>query len=231
MRGAMHRSKSAVAATLLAALTSGWASAAFAQNAPEAIAAADTAILAYYPPAALAAKVEGSAKLKCRMDEHVALKDCTLVSETPADQGFGAAALKIAALSPENMKVTIHGHDTQMNFQFKLNPPSITPNVLLPAHDIINPDWAHWPTASELSEVYPWRAQIERVSGSAKLDCQVTVKGDLDACVVTEEAPLGYGFGGAAIKLSHRMKWRPQQRDGVPTGGAHVHIPVNFGPQ
>src|ERR1022692_4290605 len=55
------------------------------------------AMLAFYPAAARAAGLEGAAVIHCVRNEHLALKGCALVSETPAGHGFGAAALAMAA--------------------------------------------------------------------------------------------------------------------------------------
>src|SRR5947209_581694 len=63
------------------------------------------AVLAFYPPAARAAGIEGQATIRCTRNAHMAMQACTLVSETPAGQGFGAAALAMAARSPDNPKL------------------------------------------------------------------------------------------------------------------------------
>lgn len=49
-----------------------------------------------YPPAARKARVGGRGVINCRVGAGGALEDCRLVSETPAGQGFGEAALALA---------------------------------------------------------------------------------------------------------------------------------------
>jgi protein TonB len=49
----------------------------------------------YYPARAREAEVEGSATLDCLVEISGRL-DCTLISETPPDWGFGRAAMRIA---------------------------------------------------------------------------------------------------------------------------------------
>lgn len=49
-----------------------------------------------YPPAARKARVGGRASMNCLVGAGGRLEQCTLVSETPAGQGFGEAALALA---------------------------------------------------------------------------------------------------------------------------------------
>lgn len=50
----------------------------------------------YYPARALDREVSGSATLSCLVTAAGALSACAVVEETPAHEGFGAAALKLA---------------------------------------------------------------------------------------------------------------------------------------
>jgi len=50
-----------------------------------------------YPPAARAKKVVGDVTLACTLDADGWLRACKVASETPAGQGFGAAALTLAS--------------------------------------------------------------------------------------------------------------------------------------
>ena len=50
----------------------------------------------YYPESAQRRGVSGSATLNCVVAVNGAVRDCTILSETPADEGFGAAALKVS---------------------------------------------------------------------------------------------------------------------------------------
>jgi len=50
----------------------------------------------YYPKAAAASRTPGVATISCAIDAEGALVNCTVAAETPPDQGFGAAALKMA---------------------------------------------------------------------------------------------------------------------------------------
>jgi protein TonB len=50
----------------------------------------------YYPESAVRRGISGSATLSCAVTVSGAVRNCAVVSETPADEGFGAAALKIS---------------------------------------------------------------------------------------------------------------------------------------
>ena len=50
----------------------------------------------YYPESAQRRGLSGSATLSCTVAINGAVRDCSVAAETPADEGFGAAALKIS---------------------------------------------------------------------------------------------------------------------------------------
>lgn len=50
----------------------------------------------YYPPAAAEAGLSGSVSLRCVVGANGSVGGCAVVSETPAGNGFGRAALKLA---------------------------------------------------------------------------------------------------------------------------------------
>lgn len=53
-------------------------------------------IARYYPESAVRRGVSGAATLNCIVAVNGSVRDCTVLSETPADEGFGAAALKVS---------------------------------------------------------------------------------------------------------------------------------------
>ncbi|MBV9995457.1 MAG: TonB family protein [Caulobacteraceae bacterium] len=189
-------------------------------------------ILAYYPPAAKSGGVSGSATLSCGLTEHGGFTGCNLVSEDPAGHGFGAAALAMAAKAVGDQGVELppdrRGPET-VTFRFTASPLSIQPDVLNHRPAVItHPDWVHQPSADDVTEYYPAAAVRTSMGGRAILECGVGIDELLEYCVVREETPEGYGFGDAALRLSHLFKMRPMTRDGVPVAGAKVVIPIHF---
>ena len=101
-------------------------------------------------------------------------------------------------------------------------PPPPRPTV------ITNPDWLRRPSAEDLAQYYPDRAQRLGVSGRATLHCTVTAQGTLSDCSISAEDPPDQGFGTAALKMTRLFKMRPSTRDGQPVGGAAINIPLVF---
>jgi protein TonB len=50
----------------------------------------------FYPDAAVRHSLEGAATLSCTVAGDGTVRDCTVIAESPGDQGFGRAALKLA---------------------------------------------------------------------------------------------------------------------------------------
>ncbi|MES2034721.1 MAG: energy transducer TonB [Pseudomonadota bacterium] len=98
-----------------------------------------------------------------------------------------------------------------------------------PAPDwITNPDWAELPTSDQFADAYPERAKRERVEGGATLLCRVLDTGRLTDCRVVSEAPTGYEFGEAALKIAPELRMKPVAIDGKPVSGGQVRIPLKF---
>ncbi len=96
-----------------------------------------------------------------------------------------------------------------------------------PPSGLTKPDWAPSPTAAELGQLYPDRAQRLAVEGAATIRCVVQLNGALTDCQIIDEAPQGYGFGAAAVKAAARFRMRPATRDGEPVLG-RVTIPLKW---
>jgi TonB family protein len=188
--------------------------------------------LAVYPAAARAAGIEGSATLTCTRNAHMALTGCVVAAETPAGQGFGQAALALAALSPDNPSLDVRNPHLvapqSVTVAFRLHPPSVDPDLSQMAHIITNPSVLRAPTPEDLWAYYPAAAYRALVSGHVTLQCDASADGRLAGCAVTEETPRGRHFGDAALKLAKLYSVSPMKRDGVPIEGAKVQAPVDF---
>ncbi len=189
-------------------------------------------VLAFYPTAARAAGVEGQAVIHCKRDEHLALTGCTLVSEDPAGQGFGAAALAMAAKSAPNPRLLLKDAAAEpaadTTIKFTLRPPFITPDVTRMAHIVKSASIVSKPTNAQVQAAYPPRALDNQIQGGAVIECVVMPTGKLAECHVYDEQPTGYGFGQAALDLAGDFVLKPRLIDGEVVGGAPVRIGVAF---
>ena len=194
---------------------------------------AAVAIMKYYPAAARHAGVEGKAYLICKVSEHARMSDCAVSAEAPAGYGFGEAAVALSKLSRDNPDVSIIPplKVEVITFTFSLKPPSISPNILEPAHLDRPPAFLARPDPKAVASDYPPAAASAHIAGHVVLDCIVTPEGQLSPCTVLDEQPSGWGFGKGAIKMASGFKMRPGSRDGVPIVGGHYRLPISFTPR
>jgi TonB family protein len=82
--------------------------------------------------------------------------------------------------------------------------------------------WVRQPTADDIAQYYPGRAQRLGVSGKASVQCATTGNGSLERCSVVSEKPSDQGFGDAALKLSRLYKT-------TATDGRMVSFSIAFG--
>jgi len=97
----------------------------------------------------------------------------------------------------------------------------------LPAPGVI-PDWTQRPGPADVAWAYPAAAKAANLEGRATLDCRIDGAGRLTGCKVRSEAPLDAGFGQAALALAPQFEMRATDRNGLPTRGANVRIPIRF---
>jgi hypothetical protein len=199
---------------------------------PAPAAAQPDPVLAFYPAAARAAGVEGQATIRCSRNEHLKLVRCSIVSESPSGQGFGDAALAMAAQSKDNPKVTMPDVATAASadqiVKFTLHPPNISPDITRMAHVVSNPTMVTQPTRAQIEAAYPVRALADSVRGGAEMVCIVDATGHLESCRVSAEDPSGYGFGQAAVDLASDFLLKPGKLDGEPVSGRQVRVTVAF---
>jgi TonB family protein len=93
---------------------------------------------------------------------------------------------------------------------------------------VTEPQWK--PVGSEASPLryYPEVALKSGVEGRAKIRCIVGLDGRLEACEVLNEAPEGYAFGAAAIRMSELFHMKLLDKQGKSTPGGIVEVPIRF---
>lgn len=105
---------------------------------------------------------------------------------------------------------------------------SLAPAGPASAQFSLEPDWARRPNAEEISREYPKLALALGIEGRVILSCDVTAVGNLKSCSVQKEAPGGFGFAAAALRMSRSFEMRPGI--GLSRRAPHgdVRIPIDF---
>jgi protein TonB len=107
-------------------------------------------------------------------------------------------------------------------------PVAVDPPPAPPTPSVItNPQWLERPNSRDFDRYYPPRAMEREMEGRVQLDCIVAADGRI-SCTVTSEDPTGWGFGEAALRVSRHFRMAPATRDGVPTSGGRVRVPITF---
>ncbi len=110
--------------------------------------------------------------------------------------------------------------------------PSTVPAALPPIAPptparLTNPVWLERPNAADFSRYYPPRALDREQGALVRLSCLVDADGRI-ACTVASEDPPGWGFGEAALRISRHFRMAPATRDGEPTSGGRIEVPIRF---
>lgn len=87
--------------------------------------------------------------------------------------------------------------------------------------------WTSKPTSNRLEQLYPARARQAEVDGQATLRCTVLPDARA-ACSVLYEAPLGYGFGTAALRAADSLRAASSLDDGSNATGAISDVIIRF---
>jgi periplasmic protein TonB len=107
-------------------------------------------------------------------------------------------------------------------------PVAVDPPPAPPTPSVItNPQWVERPSGRDFARYYPPRALEREQEGMVRLSCLVAADGRI-SCTVTSEEPPGWGFGDAALRISRHFRMAPATRDGVPTSGGRVNVPIRF---
>lgn len=81
----------------------------------------------------------------------------------------------------------------------------------------------------DVAKFYPSRAARMEKSGAATLYCQIQVDGSL-VCPIYQltQGPTGYGFEQSALEFALALQAGPTLKDGRPSAGVWVKVPVSF---
>lgn len=96
------------------------------------------------------------------------------------------------------------------------------------ARQTVAPVWISRPDGADISSVYPAAALAQGLTGQVLMACHVENDGRLSGCRIVRETPVEAGFGDAVLKVAHRFQMAATDRNGAPTAGADVNIPIRF---
>ena len=195
-------------------------------------------------PAADQDKLGGVAVLACRLGADGRLTGCRVAAETPPEDGFGAAALKLAPLfrarltTPDGAPVAGMAIRIPFRFQGPHGGPSQGVSLYDPA-TITRPVWTEKPTAADIARLYPPEAVRKGLSATVVMNCRVGADGRLAECGIAKvpgsqlqalPEPIAMDFGTATLQLAKLFRMEARAGDGKETTGGVIHIPVRWEP-
>jgi TonB family protein len=195
-------------------------------------------LMGVWPASALKNGQGGKAVIGCTVTVQGALRDCRVVSEKPAGQGFGAAALTLSAqlmMRPAlkggapvegSIRIPIEWEDLREGSTSQIDGPTMQGGIV--SRVVVNLPWSQAPSFEEVRAAFPEKARAAKVSGLTTLDCTLDKTGALGQCRTLQEEPGGYGFGAAARRLSGKFLGPTADSAGASLAGAHVHLPFVF---
>jgi TonB family protein len=193
-----------------------------------------------YPQDALAKRIEGRAELECTVLPTGSLDSCRVITEEPAAEGFGQAALNAAALfqmKPAGDCGRPVECFVRLPIRFALpaaeapppapqQSPSGTASFELTTTGPKAFKWLDRPNYQQMSIAMVKYSKVR--SGEVDLFCWVAASGRLDACRIESENPSNVGLGNSALSLAPIFRIAPMTADGGSVAGGTLRIPFHF---
>jgi hypothetical protein len=187
------------------------------------------ALAAAYP--AKGGGVEGYAAAHCKIERDGAkagtLRECGILKEFPADQGFGRAALSLTEkfrVEPATIASLPRGEPIWVAIPIRLPPPGAAD-----ARAVTAPQWIVGLDPKSIQRMFPAQAAAKGVSaGRGVARCTVAANGALSACAPDAAQPNGLGFSEAAVELAGTMRMNLWSADGAPVQGGQVRVPIQL---
>lgn len=191
-------------------------------------------LITVFPREAMAKGISGKAAISCTVTVQGALKDCTVISESPANMGFGGAAI---ALTPQFMMkpATLDGVPVESTARLPINfiLPAGGMGSMLGTRRVVSAalPWVEAPSYAALALAYPAKAREAGLGGRATLSCGLGEDGRLKNCQLADAQPAGKGFDVAAKVLARQFRFAvTTDADRKATRDISVHLPVTFDP-
>jgi TonB family protein len=188
-------------------------------------------LMAVYP---LKAHGAGRAVIQCEVSTEGVLRKCQVKSETPADQGFGVAALVLAPqfrFKPATRNGVPYAADVSIPISWPNRMPD-SGQKLIP-----NPPWLAAPTRAEVRAVFP---RGEKTAQTVLMVCSLKADGGLSNCETNGHDDFGFAarklapkfradLTGVDLKTLYKIQVQMQVRldpaDNADTGGASLMKP------
>jgi hypothetical protein len=185
------------------------------------------AAVAAYPREALRTRTPGQAIVTCGRDAHGKPHDCGITSETPAGQGFGAAAMKLMSEAPpEGDMQPSQRQPLPFRFIFRPDPLTITPDVFHPAQ--MMPAQGSFPTDEDSNRIARGMGLSDAGAalGAVKIECSIGADGLLTDCKLLSETPPRAELGALELKLAALNRFFRFTDEGFPATGMKITIDV-----
>lgn len=197
-----------------------------------------------YPPEAKAAGKGGRTVMACRLSRRGEIVPCTVSSEDPPGLGFGEAAMKLAHVflsvaplvegrptGPVPVVITIDWSTQPVRAAPAANPSPPAPTSGPTAGAVVGVTWKRRPGYTDFVGTYPANAYETHLPGKVSLTCTAGADGKLKLCKVVREAPAGYGFGKAALRIAGvAYRLAPTASDGGGVEGLELDLGMGWAP-
>lgn len=183
-------------------------------------------VRAAYPKAAGA--IVGHVAMRCPLRASGLLGRCEILTEEPTGKGFAGAARSLAPKFRASLQGgaldAVRKGDIVVNLAVHFRgPEEAGPPYLAQV------DWLRTIDPAKAVKLFPEKAVAANLrQGRATVDCVVQPTGDLGQCDVVEESVPGMGFGEAASLVAANMRANLWTRDGQPTPGARIKLPIRL---
>jgi hypothetical protein len=178
-----------------------------------------------YPAAA--GGTEGFAVDHCQVRRDGKLIHCFVAREQPTGDGFGVAALKLAArfrVAPETMRYAPHGDPVEVDIPIRFLAPGE-----MAGREVSAPVWLSGVDPATTPRLFPPEAAAQGLTtGRGVARCEVAADGSLTGCVPELGDPDGFGFSQAAVRLAATLRMNLWGADAAPVVGGVARVPIRL---
>lgn len=162
-------------------------------------------MMSVWPPKA---DKSGSASISCVVTVKGALRDCSVVTESPVGMGYGASALLLAP-SFLMRPATAQGAPVESSVTIPINfvcPEGCIFSMYGLRRVRRSSNWAEAPSIDDVIAAYPRKAAAENVGADFAISCAVIDKGRLNRCRIISRNPPNKGFERSVTALADKFR-------------------------